>query len=142
MSPSTSARIASALFAAEAMFAVVHLLVGGGYRGVVHSFGVLVDCGLAAIWIAATVAGLVQRSGLALATMWVGAAVSLTHGFLFSVATSSVGPYGVGLPFVFAAVAQAYLIAQAAPAFRHVRAEPREAEPSAPPFGQHARTMA
>jgi hypothetical protein len=142
MSPSTSARIASALFAAEAVFAVVHLLVGGGYRGYVHSFGVIVDCGLAAIWIAATVAGVVQRSGLALATMWVGAAVSIVHGFLFSVQTSSVGPYGVGLPFVFAAGAQAYLIAQATPAFRHAHAEPGEAEPAGPMFGRHARTVA
>ncbi len=141
MSPSTSARVASVLFAAQATFAIVHPATGGEYRGCTHVHNVVVDLGLAAIWLAATFAGLVQRSGLALAVMCVGAMASLIHGINFSVILSSVGPYGVGIPFVLAAMAETYLIVQAAPAFRHVAAEPREPAPAGPLFERHARPV-
>jgi hypothetical protein len=142
MSPSAYARVASGLFAAEAIFPIAHRFAGADYRGFAHVHNVVVDSGLAIVWITAAVAGLTRRSGLALAAMCIGALLSLVHGLMFSVATSSVGPYGVGLPFLFAAIAQTYLIVQAAPAFRHAPEEPREPSPAPSPAPHHARSMA
>jgi hypothetical protein len=140
MSPSTCARVAAALFAAQAIFAIVHRATGSGYRGLTHGSSVVVDLGLTVIWLAAAVAGLVRRSGLALVMMCVGAMVSLIHGINFSVSTSSHGPYGVGIPFVFAAIAETYLIARAIPALRPVAVGPREPAPAGPLVDRHARS--
>jgi hypothetical protein len=73
--------------------------------------------------------------------MWIGATMSLIHGLNISVSTSSFPPFGIGLPFVFAAIAQTYLLVQAIPAFRHVAAPPREPAPAVPAFARHARTV-
>jgi hypothetical protein len=73
--------------------------------------------------------------------MCIGAMVSFIHGLMFSVANSSVGPYGVSLPFLFAAIAQTYLTVQAVPAFRHAQDEPRAPSP-APSLIQRARSIA
>lgn len=143
MTPSVSARFAAALFAAEAIFPIAHRIAGADYRGFAHVHNVFVDTGLAVIWITAAVACLTRRSGLALVAVCIGGIASFVHGLMFSVANSSVGPYGVGLPFLFAGVAQAYLTVHAIPAFRHApesRDEPRQPAPSM--TQRHARSMA
>jgi hypothetical protein len=142
MSPSACARIASGLFAAEAIFAMVHRAVGGQYHGFTFTFSAVVDWLLLAVWLTAAVAGVVQQSGRAFVAMWIGALGSLMHGLNISVSTSGYRPFGVGIPFVLAAMAQAYLIVRAIPAFREVTAEPREAAPAGPLFARHARTVA
>ncbi len=125
--PSTYALYAAALFALQALFPIVHRLAGGQYHGYTHAFSAVVDVVLAALWIAAAVAGVVRRSGLALAVMCVAAAATHVHGFLLSVSTSSHGPYGVGIPFLVASGLEAFFLAQATPAFRREAAD----EPSA-----------
>ncbi len=149
MAPSAYARVAAGLFAAEAIFPIAHRLAGGDYRGFAHVHNVFIDTGLAVIWITAAVACLTRRSGLALVAVCVGGITSFIHGLMFSVATSSVGPYGVGLPFLFAGVAQAYLTVQAIPAFRHAsesreeREEREERRDGAPVLApRHARSVA
>jgi hypothetical protein len=50
MSPSACARIASALFAAEALFAVIHRAVGGQYHGFTLTYSAVVDWLLLVAW--------------------------------------------------------------------------------------------
>jgi hypothetical protein len=142
MGPSACARIASALFAAEALFAVIHRAVGGQYHGFTFTFSAVIDWLLLVVWITAAAAGVVQQSGRAFTAMWIGAFASLMHGLNISVSTSGHRPFGVGIPFAIAAIAQAWLIIRAVPAFREVTAEPREAAPAGPVFARHARTVA
>jgi hypothetical protein len=141
MTPSSYARAAAVLFAVEAIFPIAHRLAGAEYRGLTHTFTVVVDVGIAIVWIAAAIAGFLQRSSFGLSVMFVGAAVSLIHGFNFSVATSSVGPYGVGIPFVLVAAVQTYLTVLGAPAFRPtaIAEGATEAEPGAHTFGDRVR---
>ena len=138
MKPSRYALAASALFAVQAIFPVVHLLAGGVYPGTTRGLSIAWDLWLAVIWIAAAIAGVVRRSGVALGVMCVGAMASLMHGLQLSVLLSSRGPYGVGLPFLAAAVLALLFSVRAIPAFRREREE----EPSGHSFGDRLRTAA
>ena len=73
--------------------------------------------------------------------MCVGAVASYIQGHLFSVVTSSVGPHGVGVPFLIAAVVETYWMVQAVPAFRNVADEPWQAARAGSPAARHARSM-
>jgi hypothetical protein len=136
MSPIGYARTAAGTFAAEAIFPIVHRLTGSAYNGFSHVHDVVIDTGLAVVWITAALVGFLRRPSNGPAFLLAGASVSLIHGFMFSVATCDRGPIGAGIPFLAAGAAQLYLIAHAFPAFaqraeRREVAAPREAE--APP---------
>jgi hypothetical protein len=117
--------VAAFLFAAQAAFAIVHRAAGGEYSGFTHVHSVVIDVGLAVIWGGAAVACAVHRSWPAFVWMLVGSAVSLIHGFMFSIATGDHGPYGVGIPFLVAAGVELFLWAHAGPAFLEERPERR-----------------
>jgi hypothetical protein len=118
MTPTKYGRVAAAIFALEAIFPIAHRLAGARYPGTTYGHTLAIDVGLAVIWIAAAVGGMVQRRSWAFFAMCVGAMASLIHGHMFSVVLSSHGPYGVALPFLVAFVVQMICIVRAAPAFR------------------------
>jgi hypothetical protein len=132
MSPSGHARAAALLFAAEAVFPIAHRLTGSAYNGFSHAHDVTIDTGLTVIWISAALVGLVRRPSNGPAILLGGAAVSLVHGVMFSIATSDVGPRGAGVPFLLAGALQLFFIAHSFPAFaerpRAARDEARERE--------------
>lgn len=128
MRPVRYAYVAGVLFAAEAAFAIVHRLAGGRYAGFSHIHDVVIDLGLAVIWSAAALACLIHRSWPAFVIAFVGSAVSVIHGVLFSIATTDHGPFGVGIPFLVAAAVQFYCAVHDAPAFLAAE-EPSTAEP-------------
>jgi hypothetical protein len=128
MRPARYAYVAGVLFAAEAAFAIVHRLAGGRYPGFTHTHDVVIDLGLAVIWSAAAVACLIHRSWPAFVVAFVGSAVSVIHGVMFSVALTHRGPYGVGIPFLIAATVQFYCAVHDAPAFLEGE-QPSTAEP-------------
>jgi hypothetical protein len=133
MSPLGHARAAAGLFAAEAIFPVAHRLTGGAYHGFSHGHDVVIDTGLTIVWLTAAVVGFLGRPRNGPGILLAGAAVSIIHGFMFSVATCDVGPRGAGLPFLLAAALQSYFIAHSFPAFteeeQRARAEARRHEP-------------
>jgi hypothetical protein len=118
--PQHYAEVASLILAAEATFAITHRLMGGEYRGYVHEFNVVIDVGLAALWLAAATAAMLHRSSsrafvlVALATL-----VSFLHGMMFSIASAR----GLGLPFVVAAVVLVVALKRSLPAW-HLDAVP------------------
>jgi hypothetical protein len=118
-------RVAAGLFAVEAVFPIAHRLAGAEYFGFTHAHNVAVDLGLAVIWLSAALVALLRRPLNGLAALLAGAATSVIHGLLFTIATSHSGPSVVGLPFLGAAVVQFYCTAHAVPAFteEHARRE-------------------
>ncbi len=115
MSPKVYARTAAVLFAAEAVFAIVHLAFGADYPHFVHALNVVTDLVLAVVWGAAAVASLTPQTWPAPFLMITGAGASATQGFMYTVSTNDVGPMGVGLPFLAAALVQVYCTFHAAP---------------------------
>ena len=61
MKPAVYGRLAALLFAAQAVFPIVHRAVGGEYWGFMHAHNVVIDAGLAFIWSVSAIAGLIQR---------------------------------------------------------------------------------
>jgi hypothetical protein len=135
MSPAGYARTAAGLFAAEAVFPIVHRLTGSEYNGFTHVHNVTIDFGLTVIWLSAAVIGFLLKPRNGLAILLAGASVSLIHGVLFSIASSDKGPVGAGVPFLVVGGLQLFLIAHAFPAFteeaRAARDEARAREPHA-----------
>lgn len=130
MKPATAGRVAAATFAAEMLFPILHQALGGSYTGFSHVHDVTIDTGLAVIWGASAIAGLVQRPDRAFFVMLAGTAVTFVHFVMFSVATGIHGPYGVSLPWLALFPLQAWLVCRSAPAFFARQPEPeREAEP-------------
>ncbi len=115
MRPKHYARVAAVLFAAEAVFAVVHLALGAHYGHFTRGHNVTIDVLLFLAWSAAAVASLTPKTWPAPAVMMWGAAVSAIHFFNYTIATNDVGPMGVGLPFLAAAGVQFFCIFHAAP---------------------------
>jgi hypothetical protein len=136
MKPSTFGRIAGLTFAAEAVFPIAHRAAGAWYGGLTHSNTVAVDVGLAVIWIASAVVGLVQPPGRAYFVLLVGTAVTLIHFVLFSVSTGVHGPRGVALPWLVLFPLQAYWVLRAAPAFWNRGEEPAAGAEPAPERGR------
>jgi hypothetical protein len=128
------------LFAAEAVFPIAHRLTDSAYHGFTHAHDVTIDTGLTFIWLAAAMVGFTRRPANGQAILLAGAAVSLVHGVMFSIATSDVGPRGAGVPFWVVGALQFYFIAHSFPAFaeqeRAARDEVREREPHAWHFGR------
>jgi hypothetical protein len=138
MSPTGYARAAAGLFAAEAVFPIVHRLTGSAYRGFTHLHNVTVDLGLIVIWLSAALVGFLLKPRNGLAILLAGAAVSLIHGVMFSIATCDVGPIGAGVPFLLAGGVQLYFIAHAFPAFtEEARAAREEARAAREPHVWH-----
>jgi hypothetical protein len=139
MSPTGHARAAAGLFAAEAVFPIVHRATGSAYHGFSHVHDVTIDFGLTVIWLSAALVGFLLKPRNGLAILLAGAAVSLIHGVMFSIATSDIGPRGAGVPFMLAGGLQLYFIAHAFPAFseeaRAARDEARAREPHVWHFG-------
>ena len=139
MNPRTCARAASALFAAEVLFAVVHRATGARYPGFTHTHDVVIDTALATIWSAAALAALLRRPWQGFFVMLAGVAATIIHGFMFSVATSGrAGPHGAGLPFLAGAILQAYWVVRAAPAFFAPESRPELPEREQEPARRHA----
>jgi hypothetical protein len=132
MKPETYGRVAGALFAAEAVFPIVHRALGGRYAGYTHGFDVVIDAGLAVVWCASAVAGFVQRPPQTFFVMFTGALVTFVHFVMYSNSTGYHGPYAVSLPWLALFPVQMFCVVRAAPAFFAPRAEPaseREARP-------------
>jgi hypothetical protein len=127
VNPKRYALVASVLFGAQAIFAVVHLAVGAKYPSFTHAYSVVTDVVLAVSWATAAVASLAPLTWPAPFLMMWGAAVSAMWGFVYTVATNDVGPTGIGVPFLAAAGVQLYCIFRAAPPLT-----PVEPKPSAP----------
>jgi hypothetical protein len=132
MKPATYAKLAALLFAAQAIFAVVHRLVGGEYRGFTHVHNVVIDILLAVIWTAATVTALMRRPPKAGVLLVLGAIASLMHGLMFNLTSADEGPRGAGIPFLLAAIVESLFIVRAAPAFQVVGRETPEARREEP----------
>jgi hypothetical protein len=115
LSPKRYALLASVLFAAQAIFAIVHLAVGARYPSFTHAYSVVTDVVLAVSWATAAVASLRPLTWPAPFLMMWGAAVSAMWGFLYTVATNDTGPMGIGLPFLAAAGVTVYCLFRAAP---------------------------
>jgi hypothetical protein len=128
MSPKHYALLAFVLFAAEAVFAIVHLALGAHYPHFVHVNNVLTDVVLIVVWSAAAVASLTPQTWPAPFLMLCGAALSAVQGFMYTVSTNDVGPTGAGLPFFAAALVQFFCTFKAAPPLTPVAPEP-EPEP-------------
>jgi hypothetical protein len=129
VNPRRYALVASALFAAQAIFAIVHLAMGASYPSFTHAYSVVTDVVLAVSWATAAVASLTPLTWPAPFLMMWGAAVSAMWGFLYTVATNDVGPTGVGLPFLAAAGVQFYCIFRAAPPLTPVELQPSASRP-------------
>ncbi|HEX8793165.1 MAG TPA: hypothetical protein VF765_19610 [Polyangiaceae bacterium] len=117
MKPATAGRVAAATFAAEMLFPILHQALGGRYTGFTHVHDVTIDTGLAVIWGASAIAGLVQRPDRAFFVMLAGTAVTFIHFVMFSLSTGIRGPYAVSLPFLALFPLQAWLVVRSAPAF-------------------------
>ena len=115
--PSIYSWVASATFAAEAVFAIVHRATGAEYPGFAHVHNVVIDLGLAAIWLIAAFVALLRRPTGALAFLLAGAATSFLHFLLFTIASTARSPSIVGLPFLAAALVQFIYTAHAFPEF-------------------------
>jgi hypothetical protein len=115
MSPKRYARLAAVLFAAQAVFAVVHLALGAHYPHFTHVQNVVIDILLATVWSVSAVASLTPLTWPAPFLMMCGAAVSVAHGFMYTLATNDYGPMGVGLPFFVLAAVQFFCVFHAAP---------------------------
>jgi hypothetical protein len=124
MKPQHAAEGAALVFLAEATFAVVHRISGGEYGRFTHVHNVVIDIGLAAIWLGAAAAVMVRRGFPIFFLAMVGAAVSLIHGLMFSVASPGTG---VGIPFMVACVVIAFLLKRSVPAWDTTTAAPVEA---------------
>jgi hypothetical protein len=124
MRPQRAAEVAALVFLAQAAFAVIHRLSGGEYRGFTHEHNVVIDLGLAAIWLSSVVAVTIRRSFPLFFVAMVGAAVSLIHGLMFSVASHG---KGFGVPFLVASVLLGYLLKHSVPAWDAPTAVPAEA---------------
>lgn len=110
-------RIASATFAVEAVFPIAHRLTGARYHGFTHVYDVVIDVGLTTIWLVAAVVALFRRPVAGLAILLAGAATSIIHGLLFTIASTARSPSIVGLPFLGAALVQFFCAALAFPEF-------------------------
>ena len=115
MSPKRYALVAGVLFAAQAIFAVVHLAVGGRYPPFTHAYSVVTDVVLAVVWATAAVASLTPLTWPAPFLMMCGASVSAMWGFVYTVAANDYSPTGIGLPFLAAAGVEFFCIFRAAP---------------------------
>ena len=58
MKPKHYAELVSLLFAAQAVFVIIHRLTNAEYPGYVHAFGAAVDEGHALLWLAAATAAM------------------------------------------------------------------------------------
>ncbi len=137
MKPTHYGQIAAVIFAAEGAFAVTHLIVGGKYDHFPHLLNVIVDVGLAAIWLAAAVAVTIRHTLAAFLAVVVGGVATHLHGILFS--TVSPGT-GVGVPFLLASCILPVLAVRSAPAWTAAarEAEGRHAPPASLPRSSHA----
>ncbi len=135
MSPIGYARIAAVVFAAQAIFPIVHRLTGSAYLGFTYACSVAIDAVLAVAWITAALVGFLRSPSSGPAFLVAGACVSLMQGFVFSLATCDHGPIGAGVPFFAAGAGQLYLVAHAFPAFaeRAERRKTKARETEAPP---------
>jgi hypothetical protein len=124
LKPQHAADIAALVFLAEAAFAVIHRLSGGEYWGFTHLHNVVIDLGLAAIWLSAAAAVTIRHSFPVFFVAIVGGAVSLIHGLMFSVASRGTG---FGVPFIVAAVLLGFLLTHSVPAWDTTTAAPAEA---------------
>jgi hypothetical protein len=124
MKPQHAADVAALVFLAEAAFALIHRLSGFEYWGFTHLHNVVIDLGLAAIWLASAAAVTIRRSFPLFFVAMVGAAVSLIHGLMFSIAARGTG---FGVPFLAAAVLLGYLLKHSVPAWDTEIAAPAEA---------------
>jgi hypothetical protein len=107
--------VAGVLFAAQAIFAVVHLALGARYPSFTHAYSVLTDLVLAVAWATAAVASLTPLTWPAPFLMMCGASVSAMWGFVYTVATNDSRQTGVGVPFWAAAGVAFFCIFRAAP---------------------------
>jgi hypothetical protein len=121
MKASTSARATVPLFAAQAIFAVLHRLFGTDYVRFTHAYNVAGELALACIWIAAAIAALVGRGGPAFIVVCLGATASFVHGLMVLTGTTASmgGVHWVGILFLLAGAVEAFLAVRAVPAFRH-----------------------
>ena len=124
MSPKHYARVAAVLFAAQAVFAVVHLALGAHYPHFTHVHNVVIDLLLALAWATAAVASMTPQIWPAPALMLWGAAVSAVNGFMITLATNDYGPMGVGIPFFALAAVQFFCTFHAAPPLTPLVPEP------------------
>jgi hypothetical protein len=132
VSPKRYAQVAGVLFAAQAVFAVIHLALGANYTPhFTHPFSVATDVVLAVASAAAAVASLTPLTWPAAFVMICGASVSAMQFFIYTLATNpAFGPKGVGVPFLAAAGVQFFCIVRAAPPLTPVVAA---RAPSRPP---------
>jgi hypothetical protein len=131
VSPKSYGLIAAVLFAAQAIFALVHLAMGGVYPSFTHVYSVVTDFVLAISWATAAVASLAPQNWPAPFLMMCGAAVSVMWGFVYTVATNDHEPSFVGVPFWAAAAVAFFCIYRAVPPL--TPAEPKPA-PSRRPW--------
>jgi hypothetical protein len=124
VSPKRYALVACALFAAQAIFAVVHLALGAKYASFTHAYSVVTDVLLAVAWATAAVASLMPLTWPAPFLMMCGASVSAMWGFVYTAATNDHGPTVVGLPFLAAAGLAFYCTFRAAPPLTPVVPKP------------------
>jgi hypothetical protein len=115
MKPQHYAEVGALIFAAEATFAVVHRLTGGEYAGFVHLHNVIVDVGLATIWLIAATAMMVRRTFPLLFAVVLGAFASLVHGVQFSIASPGMW---FGFPFMLAAGVLMAMLRKSMPAWK------------------------
>jgi hypothetical protein len=129
VSPKRYALVASLLFAAQAIFAVVHLALGAKYPSFTHASSVVTNVVLAVAWATAAVASLTPLTWPAPFLMMCGASISAMWGFVYTVATNDYGPTGAGLPFLAAAGVEFYCIFRAAPPLTPVVPKPSASRP-------------
>jgi hypothetical protein len=130
--PFTFGRLAAATFAAEALFPIIHRAVGARYHGFTHIHDVVVDFGLAAVWLASALAGALGRPPRAFFVMLAGASLSFIHFIMFSISLSNHGPRGASLPWLVLFPIQMYLVVRSAPMFFEQPATSTHAQEPAP----------
>lgn len=108
------AEVAAALFLAQAAFAIVHRISGAEYRHFVHLQNVIIDVGLATIWIAGAIACFTRRSKAAFLAVIAAVLVTFMHGIMFSLAAPG---KGYGVPFLVSSALLSLLLARSARAW-------------------------
>jgi hypothetical protein len=108
------ADLAAVIFALQGIFAVLHRVLGGEYKGFSHGYNVVIDLGLAVLWFGGTIACLRRRSNLAWTVATLASLASLIQGVMFSVSSAR----GYGLPFMLAFFVTALCLARSLPLWR------------------------
>jgi hypothetical protein len=116
MKPRRYAEIATVILLAQAAFAIVHRITGSEYGHFAHLQNVVVDVGLAVIWLAGALACAIRGSSMAaFLAVLVALAVTHIHGVMFSVAAPG---KGYGVPFLVTSALLPLLLALSAPAWK------------------------